>query len=39
LDTCLLSVGSDNPGMLVLSIALLDLDFDVSEADAPELVE
>jgi predicted DNA-binding transcriptional regulator YafY len=37
--TCLLSVGSDNPGTLVLYIGLLDVDFDVSETDSPELVE
>jgi predicted DNA-binding transcriptional regulator YafY len=37
--TCLLSVGADDPGMLVLYIGLLDVDFEVDEADAPELVE
>jgi predicted DNA-binding transcriptional regulator YafY len=36
--TCLISVGSDDPGMLVLYLGLLDVDFDVA-AEEPELVE
>jgi hypothetical protein len=35
--TCIVDVGSDDPGMLALYLGMLDADFEVG--DSPELVE
>jgi predicted DNA-binding transcriptional regulator YafY len=36
---CVIEVGSDTPGLLVLYLGLLDADFEIDESAAPELAE
>jgi predicted DNA-binding transcriptional regulator YafY len=38
-DTCLIDVGSDNAHMLALNLGMLDADFHIDEATAPELAD
>jgi predicted DNA-binding transcriptional regulator YafY len=38
-DTCVVEVGSDNPYLLAIHLGMLDADFSVDEAAAPELAQ